>query len=72
MKHVYTAEGSRPIKAWTTDIEAGVLAQARNLAQLPFIDRNGVALSPIAIWEEGVPWVQLSPPTRPSFQQPWV
>lgn len=45
MKNVYTEEGSRPIKAWT-DIEDDALAQARNLARLPFIDRNGVALMP--------------------------
>ena len=43
MKHVYTEEGSRPIKVWT-DVEEDVLAQARNLARLPFIDRHGVAL----------------------------
>jgi tRNA-splicing ligase RtcB len=45
MKNIYAEEGSRPIKAWA-DIEADALAQARNLARLPFIDRNGVALMP--------------------------
>ena len=45
MKNIYTEEGSRPIKAWA-DIEDDALAQARNLARLPFIDRNGVALMP--------------------------
>jgi tRNA-splicing ligase RtcB len=45
MKNLYTEEGSRPIKAWA-DIEDDALAQARNLARLPFIDRNGVALMP--------------------------
>ncbi|SCY44875.1 tRNA-splicing ligase RtcB [Nitrosospira sp. Nl5] len=45
MKNIYVEEGSRPIKAWT-DIEDDALAQAKNLARLPFIDRNGVALMP--------------------------
>ena len=39
-------EGSRPIKAWTDDIEASALDQAKNLAKLPFIAGNGVALMP--------------------------
>lgn len=43
MKNVYTEEGSRPIKAWT-DVEDDALAQARNLARLPFIDPHGIAL----------------------------
>lgn len=45
MKNIYTEEGSKPIKAWA-DIEDDALAQARNLARLPFIDRHGVALMP--------------------------
>ena len=44
MKNIYTQEGSRPIKAWTDEIEDQALTQARNLARLPFIDGNGVAL----------------------------
>jgi tRNA-splicing ligase RtcB len=45
MKNVYTEEGSRPIKAWT-DVEDGALTQAKNLARLPFVDRQGIALMP--------------------------
>jgi tRNA-splicing ligase RtcB len=45
MKNIYTEEGFRPIKAWT-DVEADTLAQARNLARLPFVDRHGIALMP--------------------------
>lgn len=44
MKNIYTQEGSRPIKAWTDEIEDQALTQAKNLARLPFIDSNGVAL----------------------------
>lgn len=39
-------EGSRPIKAWTDEIEDSALQQAKNLARLPFIAGNGVALMP--------------------------
>lgn len=35
-----------PVKIWTNDIEQHALEQARKLAQLPFIHRNGVALMP--------------------------
>jgi tRNA-splicing ligase RtcB len=45
MKNIYSEEGFRPIKAWT-DVEDDALAQARNLARLPFIDRHGIALMP--------------------------
>jgi tRNA-splicing ligase RtcB len=45
MKNVYTEEGSRPIKAWT-DVDDGALTQAKNLARLPFVDRQGIALMP--------------------------
>ena len=44
MKNIYTQEGARPIKAWTDEIEDQALTQAKNLARLPFIDSNGVAL----------------------------
>ena len=43
MKQVINEKGSRPIKIWTDDVEASALQQLKNLAQLPFIDRNGVA-----------------------------
>ena len=46
-------EGSRPIKAWigknedgTLQIEDQALTQAKNIARLPFIAGNGVALMP--------------------------
>ncbi|WON74203.1 RtcB family protein [Nitrosospira sp. Is2] len=45
MKNIYREEGFRPIKAWT-DVEDDALAQARNLARLPFIDQHGIALMP--------------------------
>ena len=46
MKQVVREEGQRPIKIWTDDIEAEALQQAKNLARLPFIAGNGVALMP--------------------------
>lgn len=46
MKQVINEEGSRPIKIWTNDIEDEALTQAKNLARLPFIAGNGVALMP--------------------------
>lgn len=44
--NVIKEEGSRPIKAWTDEIEDSALTQAKNLARLPFIAGNGVALMP--------------------------
>ena len=60
--HVIQEEGARPIKAWVSlkdsppypngestkvlDVEDGALQQAKNLARLPFIASNGVALMP--------------------------
>lgn len=35
-----------PVKIWTQDIELQALEQARKLAMLPFIHKNGVALMP--------------------------
>lgn len=46
MKTVIKEEGSVPVKIWTEDIEAEALKQAKNLARLPFIAPNGVALMP--------------------------
>src|SRR3569833_2079042 len=50
---VIKEEGSRPIKAWVGENEDGALQiedealqQAKNLARLPFIAGNGVALMP--------------------------
>jgi tRNA-splicing ligase RtcB len=39
-------EGSLPIKAWTDEIEESAMAQLRNLAKMPFIAKNGVAVMP--------------------------
>jgi tRNA-splicing ligase RtcB len=39
-------EGSLPIKAWTDTIEDSALAQLKNLARMPFIAKNGVAVMP--------------------------
>lgn len=41
-------EGSRPIKNWATGLEEQALQQAKNLARLPFIASQGVALMPDA------------------------
>lgn len=38
--------GSRPIKAWTDHIEDAALTQLKNLARLPFLASNGVAVMP--------------------------
>lgn len=39
-------DGSLPIKAWTEEIEESAMAQLRNLARMPFIAKNGVAVMP--------------------------
>lgn len=46
VKKVTREDNARPIKIWTNDIEDEALQQAKNLARLPFIDGNGVALMP--------------------------
>lgn len=46
MKQVIREEGARPVKIWTDEIEDEALQQAKNLARLPFIHHNGVALMP--------------------------
>jgi tRNA-splicing ligase RtcB len=43
---VIKEDGARPIKAWTDEIEDAALQQAKNIARLPFIAGNGVALMP--------------------------
>jgi len=43
-----------PIKLWLTDIEAGALAQARNLANLPFVFKH-IAIMPDAHQGYGMP-----------------
>lgn len=46
MKVIKDDDMLRPIKAWTDHIEETALTQAKNLARLPFIAGNGVALMP--------------------------
>lgn len=41
-------QGARPVKNWAIGIEEAALLQARNLARLPFIAPQGVALMPDA------------------------
>lgn len=41
-------EGARPIKNWAKGIEPAALQQAKNIARLPFIAPQGVALMPDA------------------------
>lgn len=41
-------EGARPIKNWAIELEDEALSQAKNLARLPFIAPQGVALMPDA------------------------
>jgi len=53
MKQVLTTE-KQPIKLWLDDIETGALAQAKNLANLPFVFRH-VALMPDAHQGYGMP-----------------
>ncbi len=43
---VIKEEGVAPIKLWADEIEDLALSQAKNLATLPFIAKNGVALMP--------------------------
>ena len=44
--NVIKEENSRPIKIWADDIEDAALSQIKNLARLPFIAANGVAVMP--------------------------
>lgn len=53
VKQVITSE-QHPIKAWLDDIEGGALAQAKNLANLPFIHHH-VALMPDTHQGYGMP-----------------
>jgi len=53
MKQVISTE-KRPIKLWLDDMEAGALAQARNLANHPFTFRH-VAVMPDAHEGYGMP-----------------
>ncbi len=53
MKRVITTE-KHPIKLWLDDVEEGAMAQARNLANLPFLFRH-VALMPDAHQGYGMP-----------------
>ncbi len=53
MKKVVPTE-LRPIKLWLDDIENGALAQAKNLANLPFVFRH-IAILPDAHQGYGMP-----------------
>lgn len=53
MKKVISTE-NRPIKLWLDDIEPSALAQAKNLANLPFVHRH-VAIMPDAHCGYGMP-----------------
>ncbi|WP_430813745.1 RtcB family protein [Carboxylicivirga sp. RSCT41] len=53
MKQVISSE-NRPIKMWLDDIEGNALAQAKNMANLPFVHRH-VALMPDAHSGYGMP-----------------
>lgn len=53
MKMVISSE-SKSIKLWLDDIEEGALAQAKNLANLPFISKH-VAIMPDAHQGYGMP-----------------
>ncbi len=53
MKEVITTE-NRPIKLWLDDIEEGALAQAKNLANLPFTFKH-IAIMPDAHQGYGMP-----------------
>lgn len=43
---VIKEEGALPIKAWTDEIEDSALTQLKNLARMPFIAKNGIAVMP--------------------------
>lgn len=45
MRVIHT-EGSRPIKLWADEVEGTAMSQLMNLAGLPFIAGNGVAVMP--------------------------
>lgn len=53
MKQIITTE-KQPIKLWLDDIEAGAFAQAKNLANLPFVFKH-VAVMPDAHQGYGMP-----------------
>jgi len=53
MKQVITTE-KQPIKLWLDDIEAGAFAQAKNLANLPFVFKH-IAVMPDAHLGYGMP-----------------
>jgi tRNA-splicing ligase RtcB (3'-phosphate/5'-hydroxy nucleic acid ligase) len=43
---VIKEDGALPIKAWTDEIEDSALTQLKNLARMPFIAKNGIAVMP--------------------------
>src|SRR3990172_4411543 len=50
---VLREEGKRPIHIWTDNVDAGALAQLKNMASLPFIHPHGVAAMPDVHWGIG-------------------
>jgi tRNA-splicing ligase RtcB len=46
MNHVINEPGSAVIKVWTDEVEESALRQLKNIARLPFIAGNGVAVMP--------------------------
>lgn len=45
-KQVINDAGSVPIKIWTDEVEEGAMMQLKNLARLPFIAKQGIAVMP--------------------------
>ena len=43
---VVKEEGLAPIKIWTNEVEEGAMQQLYNLASMPFIAKNGIAVMP--------------------------
>jgi tRNA-splicing ligase RtcB (3'-phosphate/5'-hydroxy nucleic acid ligase) len=41
-------EGAAPVKIWASELESEALQQAKNIARLPFIPKQGIALMPDA------------------------
>lgn len=46
IKQIIKEDSNRPIKIWTDTVEDAALDQLKKLAQLSFIDQNGVAAMP--------------------------
>lgn len=51
--NVIKEDGKVPIKIWTNAVEDSAMQQLKNLAGLPFIPRNGIAVMPDVHWGNG-------------------